>query len=88
MRSSALQWANRHLAVAAAAAWAGRAEFLQAVVLLLGWMLVTRAIAQLTSPTVWDISIGVLLLSICGWKFLGLLFWRGIYSITQDKRDG
>ena len=80
---------ERRVAAVIAAVWDGRAELVQAVVLLLGWVLVTRAIAQLTRPTVvWDISIGVLLLSICGWKFLGLLFWRGLYSINQDKRDG
>jgi len=36
----------------------------------------------------WAISIGLLLLSVCGWGFLGELAFRGIYVATRKRGDG
>lgn len=63
-----------------------RAEILQAAAIFCGWACLTDGIAALTTRQVWPISLGLLLLSLAGWQFLGTLFWRGFYVIT--KGDG
>lgn len=67
----------------------GKAEILLSVALLLGWFLLTYGIALLTSPVVWPLSIGVLLLSTAGWRMLWAILSYGFYGLTRaDKRDG
>lgn len=65
-----------------------RAEILLSVALLGGWALVTYGIAALSTPLAWPISGGFLLLSLCGWRFLGTLFLRGLYDLTREDTDG
>jgi hypothetical protein len=60
-----------------------RAEILQGAAIFGGWASLTYGIAALTTSRVWPISFGLLLLSLAGWQFLGTLFWRGLYVITQ-----
>jgi hypothetical protein len=66
------------------------AEGLLSGAFLAGWALLTHAIAQLVPARIptWEISAGVLLLSLCGWKFLGLLCWIGLYKASASKGDG
>lgn len=70
----------------AAAAWAVRAELLTSAALLAGWALLTWGVALLTSPKVWPLSAGLLLLSLCGWRFLGAIAWAGLYTLTRGRR--
>jgi hypothetical protein len=63
--------------------WDLRAELLQALALLAGWLLVTFGLVELTTPKVWPLSIGLLLLSLCGWKWLASLFGHGLYTLVQ-----
>lgn len=64
-----------------------RAELLQALALLAGWLMVTIGVVDLTAPIAWSFSVGVLLLSIVGWKFVGVLFWRGLYALTRGEDE-
>jgi hypothetical protein len=66
------------------------AEGLLSGAFLAGWALLTHAVAQLVPARIptWEISVGVLLLSLCGWKFLGLLCWIGLYKASASKGDG
>lgn len=63
------------------------AEGLLSGAFLCGWALITHAIAQLVPTRIptWEISAGVLLLSLCGWKFLGLLCWIGLYKASTKS---
>jgi hypothetical protein len=65
-----------------------RAELAQALAILAGWALVTLAVARVARPDVtWPLSAGLLLLSLSGVKWLGNLFWNGLYHLTRDA-DG
>jgi hypothetical protein len=83
------------LAIAASMARALRvvrevhAELLLTAALLAGWALVTDAIARLApSAQVWRFSLGALLLSLVGWRYLYTLFAHGLYKLTRDERAG
>lgn len=82
--------ALERMAIAAVAlAWRVRAELLQASAMLTGWALVTAGAAAVSSPVAWVFSAGLLLLSLCGWKFLYTLFRTGLYtlhSVSQERR--
>lgn len=73
---------------AGAAIWAGFAELLQSAALLAGWLLITKGVADLTTPKVWSVSIGLLLLSLCGWSWLRTFFTRGLYTLTRKPTHG
>lgn len=66
-----------------------RAELLLTVAFLSGWLLLTQALVAMVPAhiPVWRLSAGLLLLSLCGWKFLGLYFWIGLYTATRKRRD-
>jgi hypothetical protein len=54
-----------------------------------GWICVTVAVAQLAPPgIVWPASMGLLLLSLAGWKFIGHLAWYGLYVLSHDEPKG
>lgn len=59
-------------------------ELLTALAALLGWFLLTWVAASLISPWAWPASGGLLLLSICGWRFLAVIAWRGLYDLSRD----
>lgn len=65
-----------------------RAELLVAVAFLAGWTLLTHAVAALLPARVptWEISAGLLLVSLCGWKLVGFTFWIGLYKATRKPR--
>lgn len=67
-----------------------RAELLVTLAFLAGWALLTHAVAAVVSARVpvWELSGGLLLVSLCGWKFVGLYFWIGLYTATRKRRDG
>src|SRR5262245_49811844 len=60
------------------------AEILTAFTFVAGWLLITAGIAQLTSPTAWYFSLGLLALSLGGWKLLAQFMWNGLYALTRD----
>jgi hypothetical protein len=65
-----------------------RAELLTGIALVGGWTLVTQGIAQLTTTKVWPISVGLLLLLLCGVQWLHRVFMRGLYRLYLDEKDG
>jgi hypothetical protein len=72
----------------ASRAWSARAEVLTAAALLLGWCLVTSAVAALTSPLAWRFSLGLLALSLAGWRLFLRLVLEGFYVLTLDEQRG
>lgn len=53
---------------------------------LVGWALVTAGIATIIphyARAIWFASAGLLLLSLCGWKFLGTIITTGLYVLTR-----
>lgn len=63
------------------------AEVLTGLAFLVGWCLVTFAVASLTVPQVWPLSIGLLLLSAGGWRMLVGLATDGLYALTRPKPE-
>jgi hypothetical protein len=65
-----------------------RAELLLTLAFLVGWALLTHAAAVLLPAhvPVWEISGGLLLVSLCGWKLIGFTFWIGLYKATRKPR--
>lgn len=58
-------------------------ELLTAAAILGGWLLVTWALAGWWSWRVWPLSLGLLLLSAAGWKFIAQLAREGLYLLTR-----
>ncbi len=58
-------------------------EALQAVAIVVGWALVTFGLASLWRWELWPLSFGVLTLSIVGWRYLGEIFWKGLYTLSR-----
>lgn len=71
--------------VAGARARKRAAELLTAVAVLAGWAFLTSAVAALTSPLAWRFSIGVLCLSLAGWKFIYQLASSGLYALSRAR---
>jgi hypothetical protein len=66
-----------------------RAELLTAAAFLAGWVLITWAIALYTSPRIWLVSGGLLLISLGGWEFLLTIMRKGLYSLTRpEEKNG
>lgn len=65
---------------------AARAEIGVSLAFLGGWALVTAGVAACSTPKVWWFSAGFLLLSLCGWRFLGEIAWKGLYALTREER--
>ena len=64
-----------------------RAELLSSMAGILGWSLVTAAIAEvLPERVVYLASAGLFLLSLFGWGFLYEIARRGLYTLTRPKR--
>jgi hypothetical protein len=64
---------------------ASLAEILTALTFVVGWLLITAGVAHLTSPVAWYFSLGLLALSLGGWKLLGQFVWNGLYALTRDS---
>lgn len=66
----------------------GLAEAGTGAALVAGWALVTLGVARYLDPAVvWPVSIGLLLLSLCGWGFLLELFTEGLYVLSRGRRE-
>lgn len=63
------------------------AEILTGLAFLAGWCLITAAVAALTVPQVWPLSMGLLLLSAGGWRMLLGLATDGLYALTRPKPE-
>lgn len=63
-----------------------RAELLTAAAFLVGWALVTWAVALYLGPIIWLISAGLLLISLGGWELLVLILRKGLYTLTRPEK--
>lgn len=75
---------------AIAALWDLRAELLASLALLAGWLLITHSLT-LMAPAwfdqIWALSIGVLLVSLAGWRLLWAIATTGLYALTREKGE-
>ncbi len=63
-----------------------RAELLTGATLVVGWLLVTAGVAALTSPRAWLFSLGLLCISLGGWRMLWQIASAGLYTLTRPRR--
>ncbi len=67
------------------------AEIAISLAALSGWALLTASLASLLphagSHALWLASTGLLLVSLCGWKFLRKMATDGLYALTR-KHNG
>lgn len=71
-----------------ASALKARAEIALSFAIVSGWALLTFGAAQFVGHRVWPISAGLLAFSLCGWQYLGKLFFKGLYALTREKPRG
>jgi hypothetical protein len=57
---------------------------LTAAAILVGWLLVTWALAGWWSWRVWPLSLGLLCLSAAGWKLILHVAREGLYLLAKD----
>ncbi|MFL5481147.1 MAG: hypothetical protein ACJ8AK_03075 [Gemmatimonadaceae bacterium] len=65
-------------------------EFAVSLAILVGWFLLTASVVELLPArrhALWLASTGVLLISLCGWRFIGRIATDGLYALTR-KRNG
>lgn len=60
-----------------------RAELLTALTWLSGWLLLTAAIDR---RSLWLGSIGLLCISLGGWRLLWVVLTQGLYTLTRGAR--
>ena len=65
------------------------AELALAAAFVLGWLLITFAVARLVrrADVVWPLSLGLLLVSAGGWRMLALIAADGLYTLTKDREN-
>lgn len=70
--------------------WAARAELAVFVGAVGGWCALTVGVARLVRPDiVWPLSLGILSLSLCGWRLLATVAQHGLYALSrEDRRRG
>lgn len=52
---------------------------------VIGWLCITAAIAVLSPRVVWPLSIGILLITLTGWRgFVGLAL-EGVFPLIGDR---
>ena len=62
-------------------------EVLNGLGMVLGWALVTGALASFLGVVqVWSLAAGLFVLSLVGWKHMGVIFREGLYTLTRNKR--
>lgn len=49
-----------------------------------GWLFMTLGVALLTTPKVWALSFGLLLLSLAGWRLCWTIAREGLYRLTRE----
>ncbi|WP_408955814.1 hypothetical protein [Natroniella sp. ANB-PHB2] len=62
-------------------------EVLLCLALIVGWGLVTWALADLFGVWVIKLSVGGLLLGLVGYKFILKVFSYGVYSLMVEEED-
>lgn len=69
------------------AIWKSRAEILASATGILGWVLITAAVAELLPDrVVWLASAGLFCLSLFGFGFMFEIGKRGLYALSRSKR--
>lgn len=62
-----------------------RAEIALSAAAIVGWTLVTSAIAHyFAAGVVWRVSAGLFFLSLCGWRMLFKIASSGLYTLSRD----
>lgn len=62
------------------------AEILLTGAFVSGWLSLTLGLARLLVPEVWLISVGLLLISVGGWRMLRTVAVEGLYALTRPKK--
>lgn len=70
-----------------AALWSVRGEIAVTAALLGGWACATIFAATWFGARAWLASGALLLLSLVGWKYLGTLAWKGLYTLSHEDAD-
>lgn len=52
-----------------------------------GWAALTAGLVQLTHPAVGLVSVGLLLLSLTGWRLVWTVMREGLYRLTEDTDE-
>lgn len=60
-------------------------ELLTSAGALAGWTLLTWAAADMVGGIAWKVSGGILLLSLTGWRLLGMIAASGLYTLSRDE---
>jgi hypothetical protein len=58
-----------------------------ALAALLGWAALTAGLVQLTHPAVGLVSVGLLLLSLTGWRLVWTVMREGLYRLTEEPDE-
>jgi hypothetical protein len=53
--------------------------------LVVGWLLITAGIARLTSSVAWYFSLGLLAISLGGWKVVIGIAWHGVDGLDEQQ---
>jgi hypothetical protein len=51
-----------------------------------GWCAITYALASLTTPLLWPLSLGLLLLGVIGVRKVGHILWHGVTTFLPAER--
>jgi hypothetical protein len=58
-----------------------------AIAIVWGWAFITLGIARIARPdVVFPLSIGLLLMSLAGWRIFVTLVWHGLYVLIASDR--
>lgn len=64
------------------------AEATTALGWLIGWVLVTTGIAELTTRWVYPLSAGLLVLGLVGYRLIAHILLDGLYTLITEGDDG
>lgn len=63
------------------------AELSTALAATVGFFLLVWAGAALLTPWAWAIGGGVYLISLAGFRLVGVMCWRGLYELSQPEDE-
>lgn len=66
--------------------WALRAEALTSLAIVGGWGALTWGVVGFVpayAAPIWRVSLGLLLISLAGWKFIATTIATGLYTLTR-----
>jgi hypothetical protein len=63
-------------------------ELITVILGLLGWGVLTHVLVRWLGPVVWEISLGLLCLSLFGWQFAFVIARDGLYALGKRGTKG